>query len=212
VRALRREFFFLIGIAIAVCIWVPQVSANPHPHDKETDDGVGLGDVDLSNNLDLVINPELVANPTATGGTGTGGEGGQGGSSGGNRFDSDSAFFMLSTTAPNIDGCITGKGVGLGGDGGGGLIQWATLNIPCFLNEVGEAERHVETRALLKCAAKPFRNAIAYNHPKKERQAKCITHVTRVWKEEIDYLRELVEANGGVVDGLARLEKLLTPK
>lgn len=178
--------------------------ADPHPH-EETNDGNGV--VDTSAVVDILNSSESTSSAGAEGGDGgAGGLGGlggigEGGSSGGNVFKSDSAFFALSTTAPNIDGCITGKGVGLGGDGGGGLVQWAGLNIPCFLNEMAEAERHVDTRARLKCAAKPFRNAIAYEHPKKERQAQCISYVTAVWKREITYLKELVATNGGDAGG-----------
>ena len=103
-------------------------------------------------------------------------------------------YLNLSMAEINIEGCMTGSHVGGGGKTGGALIQWAGLNIPCFMNEMAESERHVETRARLKCASKPYRNAIAYDFPKKERQAQCITWTINVTKGEIDYLKELVAA------------------
>ena len=116
-----------------------------------------------------------------------------GGNSGGNVFESD--YWALSVGAPNIENCLVGAGIGGGDDGAGGLIQFGRLNHDCFMNELGEAERHIGTRAKLKCASKHFRNAIAYEVPERNhaRREACIKEVTEIWGKEIDYLRAALE-------------------
>lgn len=154
-----------------------------------------------------------------TGYGGSGGGGGTGGTSGGNTFKgSDNNYFSLSVGAPNIDGCIVGGSAGGGGDGGGGLIQWGRLNHDCFMDEVSKGERHIKTRATLKCGSAKVRRAIAYKTPRAsdiEKTDTCIAHFTRVWQGEIDYLIELVtsedERRKHELEVL-RLEALLSPK
>lgn len=126
-----------------------------------------------------------VLSPTAAGGTG---------SSGDVSYNSESDYFSMTIGAANIDGCMTGKGAGGAGGGGGGWINWAGLNIPCFLNEMAEAERHVKIRARLKCGAKPFREAMIFDDKgmkKVERIQACIDFVQPIWLAEIDYLKQL---------------------
>lgn len=127
-----------------------------------------------------------VLSPNASGGSSNS-------SSGGNTYKTDNTNFSLWTSAANIDGCMTGKGAGGGGGGGGGFINWASLNIPCFLNTLGDSERHVDVRARLKCGSKPFRNAVTYDVKGNtmERTKACIEFVVPIWKAEIDYLKEL---------------------
>lgn len=113
-----------------------------------------------------------------------------------NGGDSKNESMFFATTAVNLDGCMTGKGIGGGGNGGGGLVQWGSLNMPCFFDQLAKGERHVEMRARLACASKPFRNAIIFNPPKGtkavEIQQMCIDYSVKIWKSEIDYLREFV--------------------
>jgi len=113
--------------------------------------------------------------------------------SGGNSYSNESDYFSLSVGAANIDGCMTGKGIGGGGSGGGGWINWAGLNIVCFLNSMADAERHVAIRARLKCAAKPFREAMVFDQKgsKVEMIQACIVFVVPIWLAEIDYLKDL---------------------
>jgi hypothetical protein len=148
-------------------------------------------------------------------GTGTNGEGGSagsqstsgagagdgilnssatGGSTGSTSYNSESDYFSMTIGAANIDGCMTGKGIGGGSGGGGGWVNWAGLNIPCFLNEMGNAERHVEVRARLKCGAKPFRESMIFDHKgmnKVEHTQACLDFVVPIWLAEIDYLKDL---------------------
>lgn len=64
------------------------------------------------------------------------------------------------------------------------------------MNEMASAERHIETRARLKCASKHYRNAVTFDFEGKkvERTQACIDYSKDVWAQEIDYLRELVDA------------------
>ena len=121
-----------------------------------------------------------------------------GGSSGSNTYRNDNDYFALSVGAPNISGCIVGGSVGGGSGSAGGLLQWGKLNLDCFLTQMGDSERHVDMRARLKCGSSRFRDAVAYEYPKKERQAECIEYTTSIWKAEIDYLVEV--ATGKLVD------------
>ena len=103
--------------------------------------------------------------------------------------------FYLSVGAVNIDGCMTGSSVG-GGKDGGGLLQWGSLNMTCFMNALGDGERHVDVRARTKCwGVRDFRWAMTYDQPKDmskiERTEACVKYVVPIWKSEINYLREL---------------------
>ncbi len=135
------------------------------------------------------------------------------GSSGDIRYNSESDYFSLSVGAANIDGCMTGKGIGGGGNGGGGWVNWAGLNVVCFLNEMAQAERHVAVRSRLKCAAKPFREAMVFDHKglnKAERIQACIDFVVPIWLSEIDYLKQLatdrLEDSAGIKGGMLLAE------
>ena len=119
-----------------------------------------------------------------------------GGTFAGGDYSSESSFFSFSTTFPEVSGCITGWQVGGGGDGGGGIIGANKLNVDCWMDRLGEAEGHVDMRARLKCGSRHFRNAVAYEFPKRDRQAQCIKYATNIWKQEIDYLRSLPVGDG----------------
>lgn len=102
----------------------------------------------------------------------------------------------------NIDGCIVAKHIG-GGDGNGGaIIQWGSVNHTCIMNEMANAERHVKTRAMLKCGAKEYRNAITYDKPRGvwpfnrkqtvNKQQACIDYTIKITMGEITYLADLL--------------------
>lgn len=73
------------------------------------------------------------------------------------------------------------------------------VNKTCMLNKMADAERHVQTRARLKCAAKEYRNAIAFEQPRKERQRYCVDWTIQVTQGEIDYLAQLLEGQEEVL-------------
>ena len=77
---------------------------------------------------------------------------------------------------------------GGGGDGGGaGFLGFNYLNKNCWYAALAAEERNVEVRARLKCGSKAFRNAIAYDLPKRERQAACIDYMADKYLDELAF-------------------------
>ena len=191
------------------------------------------------------------------GASATGGEGGDGYSEGGDAFSeggtvgninagtgdssvknkNKSNYLNFGMAVVNIADCMSAKHIGGGGNGGGGLIQWASTDRTCVMNKMADAERHVNTRARLKCGAKEYREAMTFDFveaPKldkyghkiynkdgslkmtkpnaMQKQLKCVTMTEEITRGEIDYLRELVEKDVVIVtppnDSVEREERI----
>lgn len=113
---------------------------------------------------------------------------------GDNTTNNRSNFFSFNSSLPNAGPCF-GAAQGGGGNGsGGGFFGIRMLNNDCWFNALSEAEENVQVRARLKCASKMFRNAIAYDKPKKTRQRSCISYMIDTYIEQIAHERAQVQA------------------
>lgn len=115
-------------------------------------------------------------------------------------------YINLMMAPVNIEGCLTANHIGGGNGSGGGLVQWAGMNQKCFQNALADAERHVVTRAKMKCAIAEYRDGMAFTvreiegqvvaeqfkGNKAEKQAFCIEETIAVIRGQIDYLSQLV--------------------
>ncbi len=102
-------------------------------------------------------------------------------------------FFALATTFPQVSGCFKGKQGGAAGSGGGIWFGGHGLDLNCFLTSIAEAEPDIEVQARLKCGAKAFRNAIAFQEKSKDRQLFCVDFMTDSLRNELRELRERAE-------------------
>ena len=113
----------------------------------------------------------------------------------------ESNFFALSTTFPQVSGCFSGKQGGAGGEGIGIWLGGHKLDLNCFLTSIAEAEPDIEVAARLKCGSAAFRDAIAYEIPRRrftkkddlERQTLCVNYMTLKHRNELSALRERAE-------------------
>lgn len=105
----------------------------------------------------------------------------------------ETSFFALSTTFPQVSGCFKGRQGGAAGSGTGIWFGGHGLDLNCFLTSIAEAEPDIEVQARLKCGAKAFRNAIAFQEPKKDRQLFCVDFMTDSLRNELQTLRERAE-------------------
>ncbi len=121
----------------------------------------------------------------------------------------ESNFFALSTTFPQVSGCFKGKQGGAAGGSGGIWFGGHGLDLNCFLTSIAEAEPDIEVQARLKCGAKAFRNAIAFQEPKKNRQLYCVDFMTDSLRNELETLRERAEY---LLTEKERIERELTER
>jgi hypothetical protein len=105
----------------------------------------------------------------------------------------DSNFFALSTTFPQVSGCFKGKQGGAAGSGTGIWFGGHGLDLNCFLTMLAESEPDIEVQARLKCGAKAYRNAIAFQEKSKDRQLYCVNYMTAKHRAELQALRERAE-------------------
>ena len=115
--------------------------------------------------------------------------------SGSNNYSSshESNWFAFSTTFPQASGCFGGAQGGGAGGSGGGFLGFHLLNHDCWTSALAESEANVEIRALLKCGGKKFRNSIAFDQPRSERQRYCVDKMTAVYQAEVARVAEAVE-------------------
>lgn len=103
---------------------------------------------------------------------------GGGGSNGDQVSMNTSQFYALSLMFPNAVDCFTGAQGGAHGSdadkGASGFLGLHILNKSCWYDKLASQEPDVEINARLKCADKHYRNAVAYDSPKKDRQSACI--------------------------------------
>lgn len=105
----------------------------------------------------------------------------------------ESNFFALATTFPQVSGCFKGKQGGAAGGGNGIWFGGHGLDLNCFLTMLAESEPDIEVSARLKCGAKAFRNAIAFQEKSGDRQLFCVNYMTAKHRSELQALRERAE-------------------
>lgn len=86
-----------------------------------------------------------------------------------------SQFYALSLMFPQAAGCFTGVQGGLNEDQKGGFLGIHMLNNSCWMNKLAAMEPDIELNARLLCGDRKYRNAIAYEYPRKERREQCIS-------------------------------------
>lgn len=97
----------------------------------------------------------------------------------------DSNFFAFATQFPQAADCFGGAQAGAGGHEGGGIFGLHLLNNDCWAAKMASAQKDAEVKALLNCGGPQFRKSIAYNKPRRERQAYCVSYMTEKYRAEI---------------------------
>lgn len=141
-------------------------------------------DKNKNGNVDIDVEADASAKSYADA-TATADANAAGGSASNGNMSSKNNFFALSTGFPQANECFGGLQIGGGGGDGGGLLGVHKLNKDCYYADSAGAEKSAEARALLKCASKLFRNAIAYQQPNREKQRYCVRYMTDVHLAEI---------------------------
>ena len=88
--------------------------------------------------------------------------------------------------------CALSADAGGGDDGTAGFLGFQWIDHDCFMNGLAEMESNADSKALLKCGVKKIRKAIAYDQPRKERQAYCYGYLKEIYLAEIAELRRQV--------------------
>lgn len=103
-----------------------------------------------------------------------------------------SQFYALSLMFPQASGCFVGAQGGAQDsdiDGGtSGFLGFHWLNKSCWLQQQASVEQDIEINARLKCGDKKYRNAVAYDVPRNERQETCIAMKVASAKQQMDNL------------------------
>jgi hypothetical protein len=104
-----------------------------------------------------------------------------------NTTNNNTRFFAFNSSIPSAGECFGAAQGGGGGSNGGGFLGINFLNKDCWYAKTAEFEESVEVRARLKCGSKAFRNAIAYDTPRRERQQACIGFMVQKMVEQLEY-------------------------
>ena len=197
-----HSFFFyalsIIGL-IALAIMVTQDAGaserdnpNPPPFETDQDQNQGQGQGQAQDQYQgQTASGESYASAD---GTGTATNEGNTLDAGDNTTNNRSNFFSFNSSLPNAGECFGAAQGGGGNGGGGGFFGLRMLNNDCWFSALAEAEENVQVRARLKCASKMFRNAIAYDRPRGERQRRCIGFMVDTYVEQIEHERAQVQA------------------
>lgn len=101
-----------------------------------------------------------------------------GGSTGDMVSLNSSQFYALSLMFPNAIDCFSGiQGGAQDSDvnsGTSGFLGLHMLNKSCWLQKQASAERDIEINARLRCGDRHYRNAVAYDAPRRDRRERCI--------------------------------------
>lgn len=111
---------------------------------------------------------------------------------GGDSVSNETNFFAFSTGFPQASGCFGGAQGGGTGGSSGGFLGLHFLNNDCWTSALAEAEANVDVRARLKCGGKKFRDAIAFDQPRRERQRYCVDYIAEIYRREIAHVEEQV--------------------
>jgi len=113
-----------------------------------------------------------------------------GGSNGDQISMNTSQFYALSLMFPQAVDCFTGaQGGGQSADadkGTSGFLGLHWLNKSCWLQKQASAEQDIELNARLRCGDPKYRNAIAYDVPKRDRQRTCISMKVASAKQQMN--------------------------
>jgi hypothetical protein len=90
---------------------------------------------------------------------------------------------------PNAMDCFTGVQGGAADEGTSGFLGLHLLNKSCWLQKQASVEQDIEINARLRCGDKHYRNALAYNAPRRERQAICIQMKVDSARQQMDHYR-----------------------
>ncbi len=144
------------------------------------------------------------ASSDATGGQASSSSSADGSNNSTTTNNTDNTFFALSTTFPQVSGCFKGAQGGAGASGGGLWFGRHGLDLDCFYSQIAEAEPEIEVQARLKCGSKAFRNAIAFEVPRRERQAFCVDYMVEKHRAELERLEAQVGFYEAERDRVAR--------
>ena len=116
---------------------------------------------------------------TATATSGDSSASAQGGDAGDNSLVnvSEHTFYSYAQSDRGAVNCFISADGAAASNGKFGALGIYWLNTNCWMDAVAAEERDVEINALLKCGGKKYRNAIAYDQPKRERQRFCVDKV-----------------------------------
>lgn len=102
-------------------------------------------------------------------------------------------LFALALEFPQAGHCFGGVQGGQSGRKGSGFLGFTWLNKSCWLSQLAASEADADVRARLKCSDKHFRNAIAYDKPRSERQSACVTYMVDKHVDQLAVLRKQLE-------------------
>ena len=82
-------------------------------------------------------------------------------------------FYALSLMFPQAAGCFTGVQGGAK-ENSSGFLGFHILNKSCWMGQKASIEQDIEINARLLCADRHYRNALAYDVPRRERRDACV--------------------------------------
>lgn len=221
-RAIRTDFWLIIGFAIAMILLTPGAWGNGN-HDRNSHHDSASNSASQSGSESHAVSGAIAGaaagalaagtggDATAMGGAGGEGgratskaEGGQGGlaeggtggtaSNDGNTYDTRNSNFYVSRSLPaSANPCITSTDAGGGGKSGAGFLGIQLIDDNCWKNTLAEQERNAELKALLKCGAKKYRRSVAYAQPRDKQQGYCVGYVKAIYVAEIALELEAME-------------------
>lgn len=109
-----------------------------------------------------------------------------------------SQFYALSLMFPGASDCFTGVQGGVrdvdANQGSSGFLGLHLLNTSCWMDKLASQESDIEINARLKCGDKKYRNAVAYDTPKRERQAACIAMKVASGKDQMQSYKNTMQS------------------
>jgi hypothetical protein len=99
-------------------------------------------------------------------------------------------FYALSLMFPSASGCFSGVQGGGADNDSGGFLGFHVLNKSCWADKLASQEQDIEINARLKCSDKKYRNALAYDLPRKDRQSACVAMKVKSGTDLVKKLRE----------------------
>lgn len=140
---------------------------------------------------------------TATATSGDSSASAQGGDAGDNSLVnvSEHTFYSYAQSDRGAVNCFISADGAAAGNGKFGALGIYWLDTNCWMDAVAAEERDVEINALLKCGGKKYRNAIAYDQPKRERQKFCVDKVMN------SGMAQIREENARLLDEIERVRR-----
>lgn len=127
----------------------------------------------------------------------------QGGDAGDNSLVnvSEHTFYSYAQSDRGAVNCFISADGAAAGNGKFGALGIYWLDTNCWMDAVAAEERDVEINALLKCGGKKYRNAIAYDQPKRDRQRFCVDKVMD------SGMAQIREENARLLDEIERVRR-----